>query len=203
MTVGPAFFAPQGGSGPVFVSSAVDSLGTVSAGDLVLLFLLVAGGSAPSAPTGWTQIFSGSSNLGYAVAIYSSHYAGGNAAANTTNFPPVNGYFDTLVYAGNCTVPQVGSLASQGNVSDIVAPALGSATGGNSALVAWGSSRDAGSISVTSGGSMTERLQATHTYFTSSLHDAAGVQSGSRTLHRASVSNSFEFNGILLEVQAP
>ena len=104
--------SPDGGSTPTFVSATLDALGSVSNGDLVLLFFVGAGVGAPSAPTGWTQFATDTDGHGNNRAIYWSHYSGSNAAADSTNFPVSLGYFVTIVYAGSLSVLQTGSYGT-------------------------------------------------------------------------------------------
>jgi hypothetical protein len=187
-----------GGSPPTFKSATASGIGTVADGDLVLLFLLVAGGSAPTAPTGWTRIVNTSEANGYALAVYKSIYDAGDADADATNFPPVNGYFQTLVYDGTLDVLQIGTLGdSVGN--DVTAPALSSSTGASSALVAWYSSRDPAAGTITSTEGMTQRLLAdSYSFFDSVLWEQTGVQSGTRSFSRTGA--SFNHFGFLFEV---
>jgi hypothetical protein len=187
-----------GGSPPVFKSAAASGIGTVANGDLVLLFFLGAGIAAPAAPTGWTRIVNTSEANGYALAVYKSIYDPGNAAADATNFPVSNGYFQTVVYTGTLDVLQIGALSdSTGNSCTV--SALSSATGADSALLAWYSSRDPATILITSNESMTQLLLAdAYSFFDSAMWEQLGVQSGTRSFSRTG--SSFNHFGFLFEV---
>lgn len=188
-----------GGTPPTFVSAQASGIGSVSTGDLVVLFFLGAGAAAPSAPTGWTRIVNTSEANGYALAVYKSYYDAGNAAADGTNFPVSNGYFQTIVFAGSVDVLQIGSLTD--NVGNsLTVSALSGATAASSALLAWYSSRDPGTtMTSTDTPAMTNRLTAdSYSFFDSSLWTEDGVQSGTRSFNRTS--GSFNHIGFLFEV---
>ena len=188
-------------SPPTFVSAQASGLGSVSTNDLVLLFLVDSDGSAVVAPTGWTRILNTTEANGYAVAIYKSLYDAGNAAANSTNFPSTNGYFETIVYAGPRDVVQVGTLTDSSGTNQLTISALASGTAANSALVAWYSSRDpATTMTSADTPAMTQRLLAdAYTFFDSTVWEQTGAQSGSRSINRTG--SSFNHFGILMEVR--
>lgn len=187
-------------SPPGFKSATIDGLGAVADGDLVILFFLAAGTSAPSAPTGWTRILNTTEGNSYAVAVYTSVYSASNAVPNGTNFPVANGYFLTMVYQGPATVHQIGAMG-ENTGGTVVAPALTSDTSAQSHLIGWASSRDNGTTDITASGSMTRRLYATSmAFFDAALFEESGVQSGSRTFTRNAT--SFNFVGVLLEVKS-
>ena len=181
-----------------FISSASLGLGAVVAGDLVLLFRVNTSTSTP-APSGWTRNFQTTNALGYDLAVYSSIYSGSNAAANTTNFPVDLGYFFTAVYRGQTAVAQVGALATNTSLS-VVATALSSTTSG--VLLGWASSRDSGVNTHSSSGMATRfsHPNGTYVYFSAALFDQTGSQSGSRTFSRTSAPNSYNYDGLLLEI---
>jgi hypothetical protein len=194
----PYRFGAGGGSPPTFKSSAANGIGTVANGDFVRLFFLGAGAAAPSAPSGWTRIVNTSEANGYAVAVYDSIYSGSNAAADATNFPVANGYFQTVVYDGALSSLQIGTL-SDGSGNSRTVTALTNPTGAASALIAWYSSRDPATVSITSSESMTQTLLAdAYTFFDSATWEQLGVQSGNRTFNR--VGASFNHFGMLFEI---
>jgi len=172
-----------GGTPPTFISSALDTLGSVATGDLVLLKLVNSAGAAGEAPSGWTRFATHLDGHGFGHALYSSLYAEGNAAANHTNFPVNLGYFATAVYRGSAplSVLQVGAY-DQTTSAEITAPALANPTGASSALLAFWSSRDNGNNMLTYAG-MTSRLYVTNppTYFALRILEELGVQSGTRS----------------------
>lgn len=182
-----------------YKSVAVDTIGAVATGDLVLLYFCGAGASAPAAPTGWTRHTTFTDVYGYDFALYSSTYAGGNAAANGTNFPVANGFFLTLVYPSPMALLQVGSFAGSASaVISVTVPALASTTGAASYLVLMGSTRDSGSLLDCAG--MTEITEdSSPVYFVGAAYEQYGAQSGTRTLAK-NTAGSNNTVGILLEV---
>lgn len=194
---------PPAATPSAFAAAAYNSQAAVNTGDLVLLWFIGAGIGAPAAPTGWTRILNTTESNGYAVALYSSTYSGGNAVANTTNFPVSNGYFFTVVYAGTHTVAQVGTFSDSANsATSVTLTALSAATAAGSALAAFVSSRDNGIDPITASNGMTAQAFSTApTFFAFGFFDQTGVQSGARTFNRTSgVSIVNNFNGVLVEI---
>jgi hypothetical protein len=190
------------GSEPRLVSATSNALGNVSTGDLVVVLLVNSSGAVGAAPSGWTRIHNSTDANGYGFGVYTSSYAGGNAAVNSTNFPWNNGYLTSLVYAGSKTVIQIGSIASSAAAAtSVTAPALSSATASTSVLVAWTSSRDP-SITAVAGDTTMQHIQGrTHTYFETDVFKLGGIQSGAKTFTRSSGGSLiYNFTGLLLEV---
>lgn len=186
-----------------YSDAAYNAQAAVTVGDLVLLWFIGAGAATPAAPTGWTRVLNTSDANGYAVALYTSTYSLSNAAADTTNFPPNNGYFFTVVYAGAHTVPQVGVFSdSSGGAAGVTLAALAAATAPSSTLIAFVNSRDPDILTITSSNNMARKVfSAAPTYFDFAFFEQPGAQIGPRDFARThGLTLLYNFNGVLVEV---
>ena len=196
----PFRFSVPGGGALTFISAASGALGTVADDDYVLLFLLGVG-TDPAAPSGWKLEAHLAESNAYRLNVYSSLYDAGNAAVNSTNFPPgTNGYFFTLVYrsASPLALLQIGAVSEVSSTdATLGVAALSSTTDANSVLLAWVSNRDpAGTES--SDESMTNRFTQGHTFFHVTAWEQSGAQSGVRNFTRTNTNDNFV--GLLFEI---
>jgi hypothetical protein len=185
-------------TGPAVKSVAYNGIGTVANGDTVLLFFISTGGY-PSLPTGWTRNVNATDANGYSLAVYSSIFSGGNAAANLTNFPVGLGQFQTIVFTGTKSVLQVGSFATPANgVASMSIPSLGSATASTSKLVVCTGSRDP-ACWFQYPDFLKIRVDNTNTYFRSQISTQDGVQSGVRNVTKLGTL-TYDMWGVQVEV---
>lgn len=179
-----------------FVSAAVNGIGEVADGDLVVLFF-VSGVAPLSAPTGWAIQSQQADYYAHYFQTFTSIFSASNAAANTTNFPTGGGYFITAVYRGFTGLVQAAGTLGDDFGVDVSSPALTNPTGSDSVLLAISSSRQPG-VTQSSTSGMDQVIVADTGNFHAVLWAQSGVQSGTRLFHRSA--GGFNYTARAIEI---